>query len=126
MTVQCVVSRISAREDTTVDPEGFMSGLCSSVLNMIIRMGYEAMKAKSNFPSPCGKGNHFLKEQRCPKAPQPRLSQLTTGKTFTKSLYVVGFSTAQQQPMISPEVQFCPVIHEVGHFMSQARKWADH
>lgn len=69
--------------------------------------------------------DHFLKEQRCPKAPQPRLSQLTTGKMFMKSLYMVGFSTAQQ-PAISPEVQFCPVIHEVGHFMSQARQWAGH
>lgn len=44
---------------------------------------------------------------------------------FMKSLYMVGFSTAQQ-PAISPEVQFCPVIHEVGHFMSQARQWAGH
>lgn len=51
MTVQCVVSRISAREDTTVDPEGFVSGLCSSTVNMIIRTGYEAMKAKSDFPA---------------------------------------------------------------------------
>jgi len=51
MTVQCVFSRISAMEDATVDPEGFMSSLCSSMVNMINRTRYEAMKAKSNFPA---------------------------------------------------------------------------
>lgn len=86
MTVQRVFSRISAREDATVDPEGFTPSLWSSMVNMINRTGYEAVKAKPNFPSPCGKGNHFLKEKRSLKAPQPRLSQLTTGKMFTKCL----------------------------------------
>ena len=51
MTVQHVFSRISATEDATADPEGFMSSLCSSMVNMINRMGYEAVKAKSNFPA---------------------------------------------------------------------------
>lgn len=51
MTVQRVFSRISAREDATVDPEGFVSSLCSSMVNMINRTGYEAVKAKSNFPA---------------------------------------------------------------------------
>lgn len=50
MTVQHVFSRISAMEDATADPDGFMSSLCSSTVNMIHRTGYEAMKAKSNFP----------------------------------------------------------------------------
>lgn len=47
MTVQHVFSRISAMEDATVGPEGFMSALCSSMVNVINRMGYEAVKAKS-------------------------------------------------------------------------------
>lgn len=51
MTVQRVFSRISARDDTTVDREGFTSSLCSSMVNMINRMGYQAMKAKPNFPA---------------------------------------------------------------------------
>lgn len=51
MTVQCVFSRISAGEDAAMDPEGFTSSLCSSMVNMINRPGYEAMKAKSNFPA---------------------------------------------------------------------------
>lgn len=69
------------------------------------------------------KGVSFLKEKRSLKAPQPRLSQLTTGKMVTK---VFQWQASAQQPRTSPEVQFCPVIHEVGHFMSQAHKRVDH
>lgn len=47
MTVQHMFSRISAMEDATVGPEGFMSSLYSSVVSVINGTGYEAMKAKS-------------------------------------------------------------------------------
>lgn len=47
MTVQHVFSRIGAMEDATVGSEGFMSALCSSMVNVINRTGYEAVKAKS-------------------------------------------------------------------------------
>lgn len=47
MTAQHVFSRISAMEDATVGPEGFMFSLHSSMVNAINGTGYEAVKAKS-------------------------------------------------------------------------------
>lgn len=47
MTAQHLFSRISAMEDATVGPEGFMFSLHSSMVNAINRMAYEAVKAKS-------------------------------------------------------------------------------
>lgn len=60
VSVQSVVSRISAMEDTTVDPEGFISSLCSFMVNMVNRMGHEI---KIQFPSMVMKSQHSLRNK---------------------------------------------------------------
>lgn len=74
---------------------------------------------------PWGKGSKSLEREKKSESSTATIVTADYWQDGHKSLSMAGFSVAQQ-PRTSPEVQFGPVIHKVGHFMSQAHKRVDH